>query len=284
MLRKRLATAFGLLPLPIFAAWFGEPWFTALVGTLGVVAVLEFYRLGSSDRLTASSYLGAGLVLLLIVSRNADVVEALERWFDPSVLPPALLGAAMALALVAALAFRRKTRGLMTWAVAIAGVLYVGWLLGHWVALRAVADGRNWVFLGFLATSASDTAAFFTGRAIGKHRLAPGISPGKTWEGAAGGLAGAVAICLVFVAPTLFGIRNALFIQGLSPWQAAGAGVLVSVFGALGDLAESRLKRNAGVKDASSLLPGHGGVLDRLDSVLFTGVATYYFVLWFAGA
>ncbi len=146
-------------------------------------------------------------------------------------------------------------------------------MLSYLVALRGLDDGRNWVFFALFITFASDTAAFFAGRALGKHRLAPRISPGKTWEGAIAGVFGAIIISLLFILPTPLTLP-------LSYWQAILLGLLVSIFGQLGDLVESLLKRNMGVKDSGKLLPGHGGFLDRMDSVVFAGIVVYYYVLW----
>jgi phosphatidate cytidylyltransferase len=134
-------------------------------------------------------------------------------------------------------------------------------------------EGRNLVFLTLFTTFASDTAAFFVGRAVGKHKLAPDISPAKTWEGAVAGGAGAILISLFFILPTPLSLP-------LTWWQAALLGLLVSIFGQLGDLAESLFKRNMGVKDSGTFLPGHGGLLDRLDSIVFAGVVVYYYAVW----
>jgi phosphatidate cytidylyltransferase len=164
----------------------------------------------------------------------------------------------------------------------IAGTLYVGWLLGLLVALRLKPDtvyfihnsGRNLVLLAIFATFGSDTAAYFIGKAIGRHKLAPAVSPGKTWEGAVAGLFGAVIISFIFYLDTPLWLP-------LDSIQVVILGLLISVFGQLGDLVESLLKRNFGVKDSGGLMPGHGGILDRLDSILFAGAVMYgYYVLF----
>ena len=137
------------------------------------------------------------------------------------------------------------------------------------MALRGLDDGRNWVFLALATTFASDTTAFFVGRALGRHKLAPAISPGKTWEGAIAGVIAAIIVSLFFTR-----------LLPISYVQALTLGLLVSIFGQLGDLVESLLKRNMGVKDSGKLFPGHGGALDRLDSVVFASVVVYYYVIW----
>ena len=121
-----------------------------------------------------------------------------------------------------------------------------------------------------LVTFATDTSAFFVGRAIGKRPLAPAISPSKTREGAVGGIVGALVASVAAV--YVFDLNVAL-------WKTIAIGVSIGIVGQLGDLVESRLKRIAGVKDSGSLVPGHGGVLDRLDSIVFNLVVVYYFVV-----
>ena len=279
MLKQRVITALLLIPLPVAAIWFGEPWFTSLVAIFGIVAAFEFFRLGSTARILPVTYLGLVFTLIFIISRNPDLMSRLENSLDPALIIPILLSSAMVFTLVGVLLRRKKGGAITEWSWTMAGILYVGWLFGHVVALRGLADGRSWVFLVLLATVASDTLAFFIGSAIGRHRLAPQISPNKTWEGAIAGVVGAAVFSLLFVPTELFGLSNAIHIQGFSYGEVIILGVLVSVFGQLGDLAESLLKRNAKVKDSGTLLPGHGGVLDRLDSIIFAGVVVYYFAV-----
>ena len=165
----------------------------------------------------------------------------------------------------------QKEEAFTRWAWTIAGILYVGWLLSYLVALRGLDAGRDWVFFALFTTFASDTTAFFTGRAWGRHRLAPNVSPGKTWEGAIAGVFGAIVVSLVLVM---------LLSLPLNYWQAVLLGLVVSIFGQLGDLVESLFKRNMGVKESGKSMPGHGGFLDRMDSVAFAGVVVYYYVIW----
>jgi phosphatidate cytidylyltransferase len=137
--------------------------------------------------------------------------------------------------------------------------------------LRAAPQGFAWVVLLVAITFATDTAAFFVGRAFGRRKLAPSISPSKTWEGAIGGVAGALIagqVCHLFLNYSV-GIFGILLLSAFA-----------AVAGQLGDLAESRVKRTAGVKDSGVIMPGHGGILDRLDSIVFNLAVVYYFVLW----
>ncbi len=283
MLRQRVTTALILIPLPIAAVWFGEPWFTGLVAIFGVLAAFEFYRLGSSAKVSPVTYIGLLFTLLFIISRNPDLLSRLENSLDPTIISPLILAAAMLITLTWILLRREKDRTIASWAWTMAGILYTGWLLGHAVSLRGLTDGRSWVFFILLTTVASDTTAFFIGRAVGRHKLAPQISPNKTWEGAIAGVIGAVIFSLLFPPTELFSLTNPLHIQGLNYGEALLLGALVSIFGQLGDLAESLLKRNAKVKDSSNLLPGHGGILDRLDSIIFASVVVYYFAVLYKG-
>jgi len=273
MLKKRIITALGGFLLVIVAVWFDKPlpWFTILVAIWGLVAVFEFYRLVAASGVSPLTYFGLVGALLFILSPHCT--------YD--LLIPLLLTLIVILPLIGLLLRPQKEQAFVSWAWTIAGILYVGWLLSYWVALRgletpAMPDaGRNWVFFALFITFASDTSAFFVGRALGKHHLAPRISPGKTWEGAVAGVFGAILVSLLFVLPTPLGLP-------LSWWQAILLGLVVSVFGQLGDLVESLFKRNMGAKEASKLIPGHGGALDRIDSIVFAGVVVYYYVIWVA--
>ena len=260
MLKQRLITALWGLPLVTIAIWFGEPWFTIVIALLGMLAAYEFYRIIANKQVKAFTYLGLIWTLLFILSPH----------FNHTAITPLLLTSLIVISLICTLA-RRPVEGAYTGGMwTIAGVLYVGWLLSYLVALRGIDAGRYWVFLALFITFASDSSAYFIGQAWGKHRFAPSISPGKTWEGAIAGILGAVIIGLGLV--RLFGLP-------LSYGQATLLCLLVSVFAQLGDLVESLFKRNMGIKEAGNMLPGHGGILDRVDSAAFTTVIVYYYAL-----
>ena len=276
MLRKRVITALWGIPLLIAAIWFEQPlpWFTVLIAIWGMLAFHEFYRLVAGSRKLPFPYSELVLTLLFIISRNAELLDVIESDFLVIFIPTILLFSSLE-PLIWHWIFPHWYKGISFFKVVLitVGILYAGWLLGHLVALRGLEDGRNWVFFALFITFASDTAAFFVGRALGRHKLAPAISPGKTWEGAIGGVLGAIIVSLFFT-------LNTTFVLPLSWGQAVILGLLVSIFGQLGDLTESLFKRYTGVKDSGSVLPGHGGFLDRMDSVVFAGAVVYYYVVW----
>ena len=156
-------------------------------------------------------------------------------------------------------------------AMTVFGAVYTGFMLSHLVLMRALPDGRSYVVVLFASVWASDVFAYFAGTAFGRHKLAPHVSPRKSWEGAvAGGLAASAA----WIIARLF-VRGAIPVVSL-----AIVGVGVAVAAIVGDLVESRIKREAGAKDSGDLLPGHGGFLDRFDSVIAAAVIAYYLLVW----
>lgn len=265
MLKKRIITALWGIPLVIAAVWFDEPipWFTVLAAIAGVLAIWEIYRITGVSKVLPLTWFGLIATLLFVIYPHCPFQFVL----------PFLLTATIALSLIMLVFLKHKEGVFANWSWMMGGVLYVGWLLSLLVILRLDA-GRDWVFLTLFATFGSDTAAYFIGRAIGIHKLAPNISPGKTWEGAIAGVCGGVIISVLFTLDTPLQLP-------LHYWQAIVLGVLISVFGQLGDLVESLVKRNFGVKDSGSIMPGHGGILDRLDSVLFAGAVVYGYCIFF---
>ncbi len=261
MLKKRVITVLCVLPLLIAAVWFGKPWFTILMAIWGLAAVLEFYTITKVSEVRALAVFGLLWTLLFIIS----------PYFNYPFILPLILASAVVVSLIMLLTLPRKEGAFISWAWAIAGILYIGWLLSYFVALRELTadrDWSNWALLALLTVFATDTTAFFIGRKWGKRPLAPHVSPKKTWEGAIAGVLGGVIASLILLS---------LLRLPINIGPAVLAGFLISVLGQLGDLVESLFKRNMGAKDSSHLLPGHGGILDRMDSVVFAGVVVYYF-------
>jgi phosphatidate cytidylyltransferase len=272
VLKYRVITGVVGVPLVVFAIWFGQPWpwFTLLIAAAALAGTFEFYRLTGFGRREPLLYLGLFWALALVLS---------PQYSSPGLLP-LVIAATMLISLIMLLFRPSRETAFRSWAWAIAGALYIGWMLSYWLNLRGLPDGRNWVYLAMLTTFANDTGAYFIGRAKGKHKVAPAISPAKTWQGAAGGLISAIPAALV-IAIVLESISARFGTPfAFEYWQIILLGLLVSLFAQLGDLVESLLKRNVGVKEAGSLLPGHGGILDRFDSLIFVGAIAYYYVIW----
>jgi len=278
-MKTRIITATIALPiiiasivLPIW--WPQTVWlFVAIAAFAMAAGLFEFYSLTKKLELKADAGVGYVWATALFIGFIFDA---------PAKQPDLILAtiAVFVIALLASQMFRFRinfSKMLAGVGVTLLGVMYVAFLGGFLVATRMGFDQRpnlSTHLLGYfiLVIFASDTGAYFTGRAIGKHKLAPSISPGKTYEGLAGGLiASAVAAAIA----TLW-----FFPELPYQWSIPVALVLAAV-GVLGDLAESALKRGAGTKDAASILPGHGGFLDRLDSLLFGAPILYYFARFY---
>lgn len=249
------------LPLILLVAWLGEWPFAAILALIAALASAEFVHGWLLPSRPIPEVLGLGPTSLIPAVTVAGV-HADERflWVSAGF---AVLFAVLGSTPTSAFGPRKPFR-VYCWLTA-----YLGLLLPTLVLVRDGEHGREWFFLGLLATFAVDTGAYVVGRAIGRHKMAPKISPKKTWEGAAGGaLAGAGAV---------FGL-NALFDTGVAAGTIWHLAVAVPPAAMIGDLLESWMKRRMGVKDASGLLPGHGGFLDRLDSVLLVFPVLYLFL------
>jgi phosphatidate cytidylyltransferase len=271
LLKKRIITACVGVPFLAIIIWLGEPWFGIMLAIWGVLAAYEFFHLVSSTRIQPLTYFGLVFVAIFILRSHIEDFANVHLNFDA--VTPFLVTAVIILSLIWLLLLKRKENAFVSWAWTVGGIFYLGWLLGYYVSLRQHADGRNWVFLALSCTFICDTFAYFFGRKWGKNHLAPNVSPNKTWEGAAAGVGGAILASLFFILPTPLHLPMVY-------WQAILLGILVSFFGQTGDLVKSLFKRNMGVKDSGRMLPGHGGFLDRIDSVVFTGVVVFYYAIW----
>ncbi|MFQ3631806.1 phosphatidate cytidylyltransferase [Roseiflexus sp.] len=270
---QRVLSAVVLLPLVVVCVWWGFWPFTALVVAAAVVGLGELYAAFNHGGRQANYALGIVLLALVLGAMIFRAVAGID------LLAPAL--ALMVMISLAACASRHAQHGAVAeWALTFGGALYIGGLLGFLVLLRALETplrggllallqpqpGAAWIALVLMATWGQDVFAYFVGKRWGRRRMAPSLSPRKTWEGAAGGMLGALAGALLALA--LFGLP-------LSLWMTVLIGVVAGIVGPVGDLSESFIKRQAGLKDAGSLIPGHGGILDRIDSLLFSAPAIY---------
>jgi phosphatidate cytidylyltransferase len=267
VLRARVISALVLIPVVIALIYVGGiPWAIAIT-LAGAIAWGEMSRLLQRSDFAVDRIVGMAFVILAIVIaylQGAGLVRV-------DLLPP-LLALLIIASLINAL-YDRSDHPTQNWAINVASALYLGFMLSHFVTLRERPNGLNWVIFAFAMTWVGDTAAYFVGSAIGKRKLWPRISPKKTWEG----LGGEVVACMI-AGPLLGG-----WLVGLTVWQGLLIGVLVAVLGTFGDFAVSLVKRMAHAKDSSGLIPGHGGILDRLDSLLFTFPVITYFALLVAG-
>ena len=275
-LRDRILVAVFGIPLALSAVYLGGWFLAAMLSCVAAVAAGEFYSVTSDPAGRPVRWLGIPASVLLVVL--AALEPDFRRWSDHAFLLVLLLGLA---SYAAAIFDRRVQRALLSAATTAAGALYTGGTLAFAIFIRSLpevrgtlpvqpAEGFALLLLPVLVTWAGDTCAYFAGKKFGRRRLAPRISPGKTVEGGVAGLLGAVAMGLA-LGFLLDGYRN----FPIEPAIAALIGLLLGIAGQLGDLAESRLKREAGVKDSGSILPGHGGMLDRFDA-LFVAIPLAY--------
>lgn len=258
MLARTLTAIIGI-PITLGLLYMGGAWWTALLVLLTILASHEMgaiLRRSTESRSPSTLLIGLGGVLFVVTAYESN-------WTSPALWTPVII-AVFCVAFVRELLRpdRQPTKGV---GVTLLGAVYPGLLFAHLVMLRALPDGFFLTLLVILATWASDSAAFFVGSSLGRRKLLPSVSPNKTWEGAWGGVVGGTVMGLAMASST-----------GMSLWLAALIGALVSLAGQLGDLSASSMKREAGIKDTGALLPGHGGVIDRFDSLLFAGTVVYY--------
>ena len=267
--RNRVLTAAVLIPI-ILALVLGAPrvLFEVVVVLVALLTLREYLDLaGKAGQAPLRALSFVAVVALVVWPPGAGTVV------------PLLVMLALALVLRPPRSLDKVLPGA---AATVLGILYVGLPMALLADLRRLPDGPQWVLYVLLLIWVSDTAAYFVGRVAGRHRMAPQISPGKTWEGALASLAAGVAFGILY--PVLMarvgeaGITASHSLSDLSYAWSATTALLVNVAGQIGDLVESGLKRSAGVKDSSSILPGHGGLLDRVDALLFA-VPTLWYIL-----
>jgi phosphatidate cytidylyltransferase len=262
---KRWISGLVLAPILILFTLSAPPWlFTLFILALIALGLKEFYALAVPE--ISPREKTAGILLCLLPPLALFSPE--PRCFHAAVV---LLGFFLFIrALCGPDPFARRVDRA---GKQLLGFLYVAVFLAQFILLRKFPSGPLWILFTLTAVFAGDTAAFYVGRAFGRKKLAPAISPGKTVEGGYGAAAGSVAGALLF---------KALFFPQVPFFHALMLGLGAGVFGQLGDLWESVLKRSAQVKDSGTLIPGHGGLLDRIDSVLFAGPFVYYYA-WIMG-
>lgn len=290
-LGTRVVAGAVLLAVVLLAIWLRGPLMMVLIALAAGIAAHEVFTM--ARRAGYDPWYPAGLALAILLSLRAYVSGDLGAGLPSTQANSGTVVAATSLVLLLAAArqgyfwFRvpvtatsqggvSATRGPgWAWAdigITLGGALYTGGLLGYAAMLAGIEgsagrpDGRAWMLVVLLGTAACDSGAYFVGSLLGRRKLIPHISPGKTWEGLVGGFLGAVIASLA-----LSGLL------ALSWWQAVLLGVLICVAAVVGDLSESLIKRATGQKDSGHIIPGHGGVLDRVDSILFVTLVVYWF-------
>ncbi len=277
---SRIITAVIVLPFliaSILISWL-QPLFVVLAAAAMVAGLFEFYVLAKRRDLKPDAALGylaaAALFTVFYFNEPGPRSDLLMM----QTIPLILIVFTAATLIAATLRGAPFDKMIASTGATILGVLYVVLLGGHLVAVRTgfnQALSADLLCFFFLVLMGSDTGAYYVGRAFGKHKLAPSISPGKTWEGVAGGLLAGLLMAT---------IAHFWFFRELPLKLALPLAGVMTVVGILGDLTESALKRSAGAKDAANILPGHGGLLDRLDSLLFNAPVIYYFGrIYFSG-
>jgi len=271
----RVMTAAVVVPILLVLIFLGGIPFAVLVALCTGVGQVEFYRMAIKKGFEPQTVIGTA----------ASVAATLALGAHHHIVASGIAAGGVLLVFAVELRKPDPAGSMANFAMTLAGMIYVGFLLGHAVLMREyLGDPRLGILFVVLALAGSmicDAGAYFVGRAFGKRKLIPHISPGKTVEGSIGGLITGVLGVYLFK-----GIADVFFFRANSPigWKAATLlGLLLAVAGMVGDLIESMMKRDAGVKDSGNVFPGHGGMLDRLDSPLFTITVTFYFVLMMKG-
>lgn len=267
MFKQRLISSLFFVPVSLAAFYFGS-WFLLAFMALSLgLAAFEYARILNKANLKVATWTIITGVLLLVILRHFFAFR-----FGALSVSAIIL----ALAVHALLQYECGNEGAYhRFALALSAVLYLGWLGAYSISLRSVPNGKWWAMASVGLVMLVDLGAYIVGSLIGKHHFAPRLSPTKTWEGLAGGL--------------LFGIGSGALIgclaQPLLPelgvWGGVALGALMAVISPFGDIFLSMLKREAGVKDAGTILPGIGGILDRIDSWIWGMAVAYYFSLLF---
>lgn len=262
-LGQRIITALIAIPVVLAIVWLGGWWAFAAATIVVILGAYELHRMMLHEGYHPLILISLALSVLFLVAAMLPQLRLL------------LLESGLGIALLVTfplLFFRKKLEGAMVdWSLTLAIAIYLGWPLSLFPLLRGfqvgISPGFWWVLTVLLGVWGFDTGAFFTGHFIGRHKLAPNISPAKTWEGVIGGMILSITAALLFTTLPL----------GVPWYLAILLGILIGIAATLGDLAESLIKRQTHVKDSGQIMPGHGGILDRIDSMLFAVIVVYIF-------
>jgi phosphatidate cytidylyltransferase len=290
-MKVRLASALVLVPVVLAVLWIGGLVWVVAIALLAAVGGRELENAGRRLSVTPTSYLISACAAFAVAASGVTghVIAAPLDELVGVLVGSAMLGLAIALVVMVSLLDqlrrRQELRSTADWAFNLSGAVYLGVLFSFLALLRGLPHGLSWTLILLVLIWTNDSAAYAGGRLFGRHLFAPSISPKKTWEGFAAGMAITVSVgaSLPSIATRLqttewMAARSSqelAFVAEIAPWILALGAAVVSVVGPLGDLSKSFLKREAGVKDFGTLIPGHGGVLDRLDSMMFAAPVVY---------
>jgi phosphatidate cytidylyltransferase len=287
MLRYRLLSAGVLIPIVLGLTYLGGVWFLGLALVALTLAGCEYASLLKHQEDGPSPIFATVTIWLFVLDASFPQARLLR---------PGLTLAVLGTLTWAIVRYERGHAGAVAdWAWTSAGGLYLGWMGAHFVLLRDVGtaprgtflapvqgEGLWWAALALSATWLADTGAYFAGRAWGREKMSPLVSPSKTWAGYAGGVAfgtlGGAGVAVLVRAIALALGHTTVMTMG----DGLALGALIALLSPLGDLGESMIKRHAGAKDSSQLIPGHGGMFDRIDSLLWAAVIAYYYAVWIA--
>jgi phosphatidate cytidylyltransferase len=257
---KRWATGVIAVPILIMIIAYGsEGMFTLLIAFATLVGVAEYNRMVFGAGRSREKIETIAVALMILSSAAAG---------EKIIILAILSFAVIAVLMLNLLRISEEGLDMIRVGKVIMGIMYIPLLMSHFILIRQTSTGVLWIFFILVLAFSGDIAAYYVGRGIGRRKLLPEVSPGKTIEGTIGLVAGSIAGCLLF---------RQLFFPLLSVPHTVILGLVGSIAGQLGDLCESALKRAAGVKDSGAILPGHGGILDRLDCLMFITPFVYYY-------
>jgi phosphatidate cytidylyltransferase len=268
-MRRRLITALGLALVGLPAILLGGVFYFLLMGTFLIGAAWEFVNLFRAVKFQPQMQVTVGGVALILIT----------RMFFPQFAMPVFAGTILVALAWHLISYERgRDEAALDFGVTVTGLAYIGWIGAYLLDIRNLPEGGWWFMLVLPSVWLADSGAYSIGRAYGKHKLAPRLSPKKSWEGyGASVFTGMIGGAFLVYAYTTYGSLTG----DIAIWQGAVLGLILGAVTPLGDLGESMIKRQSGIKDSSDVIPGHGGFFDRIDTWLWGAVIGYYFLVWF---
>jgi len=260
---RRLLTVLVAAPIVIACVYFGGIAFLILILALAIASINEFYNMMKAKDFHPAYWVGNFFTVIFIIF----AYYALKKHWEPA--HSAMLTVAAVATMLATLWLKRPKEAIVDISVTLLGMIYIGWFFSYFLFIRALTDRGAYILFMMFTVWALDIVAYLVGSKFGKHKLLPSVSPNKSVEGAIAGF------IVALIAAAVFG-----YFAGFALVHSLILGALIGVVAQLSDLVESLIKRDAGVKDSGNLIPGHGGVLDRMDSFILTAPVMYYYLVW----